>query len=111
MTSPFLRPIERLAAEVVDLNARLDLASEKIFYQAAELASLRSCVAETEELKKDKARLDFLSANPESVPYFSDGRWHIPYLHNGAGGFGGGVSEVSHPTLRGVIDLEMNRLK
>jgi hypothetical protein len=58
------------------------------------------------ELEQDGARLDFLAENPESVPYLHNGLWRIPYLMSGAGGFGG-VAEMAHQTVRGVIDTAM----
>ncbi len=60
------------------------------------------------EIIKDSKRIDWLSKNPENSPYFQDGLWRIPYLMNGAGGFGGGVGEFSHSTLRGVIDIALS---
>jgi hypothetical protein len=38
----FLRPVERLAAELADLKAQLELASEREFYLKADLADLRA---------------------------------------------------------------------
>lgn len=63
------------------------------------------------ELYADKQRLDFLNEHPESLPYLEDGIWRIPYLMDGAGGFGGGVGEMTHRTLRGVIDAAMANAK
>lgn len=37
--------------------------------------------------------------------YFKDGYWRLPYLMNGAGGFGGGVGEMKHETKEGVIQM------
>ena len=61
-------------------------------------------LAALEAAEADSARLDWLNEHPESVPYLDDGLWRIPYEVSGAGGFGGGVGEMHHRTLRGVID-------
>jgi hypothetical protein len=71
-----------------------------------QLAALRSQVA---ELERDKARIEFLGNHPESMPYLEDGIWRIPYLSQGEGGFGGGVSSCNHRTLSGCIDAVMAR--
>ncbi len=63
------------------------------------------------ELYTDKQRIDFLNEHPDSVPYLEDGLWRIPYLMYGAGGFGGGVGEMTHRTLRGVIDAAMTNIR
>ena len=39
------------------------------------------------------------------TPYFNDGFWRLPYLMNGAGGWGGGVGEMKHETKEGVINM------
>ena len=41
----------------------------------------------------------------ELDPYFEDGYWRLPYLMNGAGGFGGGVGEMKDETKEGVIQM------
>ena len=41
----------------------------------------------------------------ELDPYFDDGYWRLPYLMNGAGGFGGGVGEMKDETKEGVIQM------
>lgn len=61
-------------------------------------------LAALEAAEADSARLDWLNEHPESVLYLDDGFWRILYEVSGAGGFGGGVGEMHHRTLRGVID-------
>ena len=46
-----------------------------------------------------------LLCEDELEPYFEDGLWRLPYLMNGAGGYGGGVGEMSHETKAGVIEM------
>jgi hypothetical protein len=41
-------------------------------------------------------------------PYFEDGYWRLPYLMNGAGGFGGGVGEMRHRTKEGVMQMYLD---
>lgn len=55
------------------------------------------------EVAKATEEMDWLSEHPEHMPYLEDGIWRIPYLVNGDGGFGGGVGQYTHRTLRGVI--------
>jgi hypothetical protein len=57
----------------------------------------------------DTRRLDWLEDNQDSpsVPYAEDGKWCVPYLDNGAGGFGGGVNAVRFTSLRAAIDSAM----
>jgi hypothetical protein len=38
-------------------------------------------------------------------PYFDGGYWRLPYLMNGAGGYGGSVGEMKHKTKDGVIAM------
>ena len=45
----------------------------------------------------------------ELEPYFDKGKWRIPYLMDGAGGYGGGIGELSHETLEGVLELYKER--
>ena len=52
----------------------------------------------------------WLSNHPEYEPYFMDGRWRIPYLMSNDGGFGGGVGEFCHPTMKGVVALAREQL-
>ena len=47
----------------------------------------------------------WLSNHPEYEPYSTDGGWRIPYLVSGDGVVGGGVGELNHPTIKGVIAL------
>ena len=52
----------------------------------------------------------WLAEHPEHEPYFSEGKWRIPYLVSSAGGSGGGVGEFSHPTLPGAVLISRNYL-
>ncbi len=55
------------------------------------------------ELEEARKALMWVIENPDSHPYFNDGKWRIPYLVSGAGGFGGGVGEYTGDTLNKVI--------
>lgn len=59
-----------------------------------------------ESMVTDAARYRWWRDNPEhpSVPYFEDGRWHIPYETSNARGFGGGVGVMSFDTLDDAVD-------
>ncbi len=57
---------------------------------------------------QDVPSLDWLGE--EHQPYFEDGKWRIPFLMDGAGGFGGGVGELSDKTLEGVLKLAKDKL-
>ena len=60
--------------------------------------------------RTDEHRIEWLGDYPEYIPYLEDGFWRIPYLINGAGGFGGGVGEFTSRTLRDVIDVAMSNI-
>jgi len=75
-----------------------------------DLLAARARIAELErDRERDAKRLDWAFRHPESAPYFHEGKWRIPYLDNGAGGFGAGVGEMHDAEFRGVIDAAMNR--
>lgn len=93
---------ETIAKLSVDLNRHHGMALHNI-------ARAEAAEKQLAEAKKDSARLHWLSENPQSIPYLEDGLWKIPYLMDGAGGFGGGVGEVSGRTLAAVIDAAMQQ--
>lgn len=62
----------------------------------------------TDKLKTEAASDLSASAGYEEGeldPYFENGFWRLPYLMNGAGGWGGGVGEMKHKTKEGVIGM------
>ena len=61
---------------------------------------------EVAELRRDRDRLDWLEKkDPQPYqPYYDNGKWRIPYLMSGDGGFGGGVVEATADSLRAAID-------
>jgi hypothetical protein len=89
---------------------RTDYAADVGHYVSSEVGAEFARELER-ELNAASARIEWLSEHPESIPYLEDGLWRIPYLMDGAGGFGGGVGEVTHRTLIGVIDAAMERGK
>jgi hypothetical protein len=72
------------------------------------IATLKSedALRESEELRRDAERLNWLQDNPEheSVPYPEDGRWHVPYMVRSHGDVGSGVGLRTYETLRAAID-------
>ncbi len=60
-------------------------------------------------LTKDEKRLNamdkMLESDSGTVPYAENGEWHVTYLDNGAGGFGGGVMDGKFNNIREAIDF------
>ena len=73
-----------------------------------EIEALRPEVA---RLKADADRLDAYALMCERgdprTPMVDFGTWVVPYLDNGAGGSGGGVSYAYKPSFRAAIDDAM----
>ena len=69
-------------------------------YSPTEVDALR---AENADLRRDRERMDWLEKK-DPQPYYSDGKWRIPYLVSNDGGFGGGVGEATGDSLRAAID-------
>ncbi len=54
--------------------------------------------------REDGEMLDWLEKK-DPQPYYEDGKWRIPYLMKGEGGFGGGVGHYVSNSLRGVVAI------
>jgi hypothetical protein len=68
----FLRPVERLAAEVADLKAQLELASEREFYLKADIAVANARIAEQEKAHRECERQ--YQEGADEVIYYMDAR-------------------------------------
>lgn len=79
---------------------------DAIFLTVSGLRQAAAALRESEELRRDAERLNWLQDNPEheSVPYPEDGRWHVPYMVRSHGDVGSGVGLRTYETLRAAID-------
>jgi hypothetical protein len=91
-----------------ELADRLDKIADMAEWKQSTDAIRQAAAAlrESEELRRDAERLNWLQDNPEheSVPYPEDGRWHVPYMVRSHGDAGSGVGLRTYETLRSAID-------
>lgn len=96
----FAREVEHLSAECQDIDEESCVA---IACECEDVLARAESVTPAKHL--DTEIVDWLEANPDSLPYYENGLWRIPYLMDGSGGFGGGVGEFNAPTVRRAVSL------
>lgn len=64
---------------------------------------LEAATARAESAERDARIVAWMEANPDKLPYHDGQQWCSPYLVTNDGGFGGGVGESHHKTLRNAV--------